>query len=166
MKKDVIFSMRMSSEVRDALRKAAKREHRTSSSLLNKVAVEYLEREGFPAQGHLLAERRQHERKKVILPSRTYLDSQSREVDIPGVILDISAGGVLVTYPRTSEIRSTSIAQLSDFELCFELPDTREGVCFDCSAKRMNNTGNEIRVAATFKNPGHSSIENLRGSLQ
>jgi hypothetical protein len=165
MKKDVIFSMRMSTEVRDALRKAAKKEHRTTSSLLLKVAMEYLEKEGHFMQERLSEERRRFQRKKVMLPSNTHVDRESKVMDLPGMILDISLGGVLVSYPKISEITSTSIGELSNFELSFKVPSSKEGLCFDCDARRMTDMGSEIQVAATFRDPSGPSLDKLHDSF-
>jgi c-di-GMP-binding flagellar brake protein YcgR len=165
MKKDIIFSMRMSTQVREALKTAAKREHRTISSLLSKIITEHLEKEGLSVKERPFEERRRHQRRRLLMPSKTYLDANSKAKDLPGVILDISLGGVLVTYPKASEIRTTSIGELSSFELCFELPSTREKLCFGCDARRMTDTGNEIQVGAIFRNPSDASLEKLQTSF-
>ncbi len=40
MRKDVIFSMRMESRVRDVLNEAAKKDHRSVASLLDKILID------------------------------------------------------------------------------------------------------------------------------
>jgi len=165
MKKDVVFSIRMSTEVRDALREAAVKEHRTISSLLNRIITEHLEHDNIAGVERRFEERRKFHRKRILLPSKTYLDEGSSARDLPGVILDISLGGVLLTYPKASEIKKTSLGDLSKFELCFELPSTRERIRFGCDARRMIDTGNEIHVAATFRNPNLNTIKKLQTTL-
>jgi len=165
MKKDVVFSIRMSAEVRDALRDAAVKEHRTISSLLNRIITEHLESDNVSGMERKFEERRKFHRKRILLPSKTYLDDGSTAKDFPGVILDISLGGVLLTYPKASEIKRTSLGDLSRFELCFELPSTREHIRFGCDARRMIDAGNEIHIAATFRNPNVNTIKKLQTTL-
>ncbi len=164
MKKDVVYSMRMNSRVREALRKAATRERRTVASLLDKIVTDYLAKEGFLAGPEFGAERRRFPRKKITLPAKTHLETKTEET-FPGVVLDISMGGVLVTYPKGSEIRFSSMGQLPNFELCFTLPSEKEELCFDCEARHMRDTGDEIQVGATFSNPKGNYLQKLNSYL-
>ena len=68
MKKDVIYSMRMNRQVRDALKKVAHKKHRTVASLLDKIISDYLEKEGYIDLHGIREERRRHARKKITLP--------------------------------------------------------------------------------------------------
>jgi predicted DNA-binding protein len=45
MKKDVVYSIRMSVLVRESLKRAAREERRTVASLLDKIILDYLENE-------------------------------------------------------------------------------------------------------------------------
>ena len=46
VKKDTIYSLRLNSLVREALKNAAEMECRTMASLLNKIITDYLRKEG------------------------------------------------------------------------------------------------------------------------
>lgn len=165
MKKDAVYTMRMSSRVREALKMAAKRERRTVASLLDKIITDYLAQEGYLRGPEFGTERRRFPRKKITVPARTFLKIGSKDEPFPGVVLDISMGGVLVTYPKGSEIRFSSTGELPHFEICLELPRLDEELCFDCNARHMRDTGNEIQVGAAFSNPKGDDLQRLNTYL-
>lgn len=161
MEKDAIYSMRISSKVREALRRAARKERRTVASLLDKIITDYLQKEGFLVGPELNGERRLSLRKKVILPARTILGSEPKAENFPAVILDISRGGALVTYAKGSEIRFTSKGELPHFRVCFQLPKSRKELCFDCIARHMRDVGEAIQVGASFSRPSEKNLQKL-----
>jgi hypothetical protein len=164
MKKDAVYTLRMSSRVREALKKAAMKERRTVASLLDKIITDYLGKEGILTGPEFGIERRRFPRKKTTLPARTFLGTKSGDV-FPGVVLDMSMGGVLVTYPKGLEIRFTSMGELAHFELCFVLPRADAELYFDCRARHMRDTGNEIQVGATFNKPEGKYLQQLNSYL-
>jgi hypothetical protein len=165
MKKDAVYTMRMNSRVREALRKAATKERRTVASLLDKIVTDYLAKEGFLTGPELGTERRRFLRKKITLPARTFLKTELRDEAFPGVVLEISMGGLLVTYPKGSEIRFTSTGELPRFEIRFAIPREDEELRFDCETRHMRDTGDEIQVGATFTDPEGNSLQKLNSYL-
>ncbi|MBW1981531.1 MAG: PilZ domain-containing protein [Deltaproteobacteria bacterium] len=165
MKKDTIYTLRMSSRIREALGTAAKRERRTVASLLDKIITDYLAKEGLLRGPEFDAERRMFPRKKMTIPAVTLLRAGSEEQSFPSVVLDISLGGVLVTYPKGSEIRFSSMGELPRFILCIEMPKAKERLCFDCNARHMRDTGDEIQVGATFEDPRGTDLQKLNRYL-
>jgi hypothetical protein len=165
MKKDAVYSMRMSSRVRESLKMAAKRERRTVASLLDKIITDYLAKEGYLRGPEFGAERRRFARKKITVPAKTFLKIGVKDEAFPGVVLDISMGGVLITYPKGSEIRFASTGELPHFEICLELPRLEEDLCFDCNARHMRDTGDEIQVGAAFSNPKGEDLQRLNTYL-
>ena len=165
MKKDVIYSMRMNKRVREALRKAADRECRTVASLLDKIIIDYLTKEGFSLRENFTEERRKYPRKEITLSALTHLKNGTRLDPLPGVILDISMGGVLVTYPKGSEFKITSVGQLPNFELSLQLPNLSETIRLDCDARRITDDGNQIQIGATFRDLSENTAEKLRTCL-
>ncbi len=165
MKKDTIYSMRISRTTRDALKKTASRERRTVASLLDKIITDYLEKEGFSVREETNEERRRFPRKKITLPGITVLKSNEMTDPLPGVILDLSMGGVLLTYPKGSDLNITSVGELPVFELRFLLPSVGEQINFDCHARRISDTGNEIQIGAVFKDPEENVARKLKAYL-
>jgi hypothetical protein len=161
VQKDTVYSMRMSSKLREALRRAAKKERRTVASLLDKIITDFLQKEGFLSAPELGGERRRFVRKKITLPAKTILGTGTKKETSPGVILDLSRGGVLVTYVKGSEIKFTSKGELPRFRVCFHVPQARKELCFDCVARHMRDAGEAILVGASFSGPSKKSVEKL-----
>ncbi len=161
MQKDAVYSMRMSSKIREALKRAARKERRTVASLLDKIIIDYLQTEGFVVGPELNGERRQFQRKRVMLPSTTILGAQPKAENYPGVILDISRGGVLISYAKGSEIRFTSKGELPHFRICFQSSRSRKEVCFDCIARHMRDMGEAIQVGASFSGTSEKNLQKI-----
>ncbi|UCD81392.1 MAG: PilZ domain-containing protein, partial [Desulfobacterales bacterium] len=79
----------------------------------------------------------------------------------PGVVLDLSPGGVLLTYAKGSDVPFSSIGRLPRFELCIEDPRSHEQLKINCDTRHMRDTGNEIQVGASFINPGEQELQKL-----
>lgn len=165
MKKDVIFSMRMQSRVRDVLNEAAKKDHRSVASLLDKILIDYLTKEGFLKEPELDKERRKFSRKKINMPAKIILKEGSKDKPFPGIVHDISMGGALVAYPKGSKMTFTSMGGLPHFELCLEHSQADEELHFNCEVRRMHDTVDEIQVGATFSDPKGSYLQKLSSYL-
>jgi predicted DNA-binding protein len=166
IKKDSVYSIRMSSLVRDALKRAARKERRTVASLLDKIILDYLEKEGLILASDIGAERRRFQRKKISLPavSLVRLD-ENTTAQLPCVILDISMGGVLLAYPKGGEIPVASMGELPRFEVSFRLPKSEEQLRFLCDARRMVDHSSEIHVGAMFSGFNEESKNQLQTYL-
>jgi hypothetical protein len=158
MRKDAVYSMRMNSRVREALKKAAQKERRTVASLLDKIIIEYLSQEGHI---NLDAERRNFSRTRITLPAKSIIKEGTQEKSFPGVVLDLSMGGVLLTYPKGSDIPFSSVGKLPRFKLCIEDPHSHEQLNINCDTRHMRDTGNEIQVGASFIEPGEDELQKL-----
>ena len=165
MKKDVTYSMRMSRSVQEALKRAAQRDRRSVASLLDKIITDFLEHEGFSVRESSTQERRRFPRKRITLPSTTRLHDGLLDKSFPSVILDVSMGGALLTYPKGSEINFASTGDLPQFELCFDLPRSGDQISLGCKARRMADVGNEIQVGATFSEVSDGELQKLQAYL-
>ncbi|MGD2097255.1 MAG: PilZ domain-containing protein [Desulfobacterales bacterium] len=161
MKKDKIYSLRMNSKVRDALQRASNKEQRSVASLLDKIIMDFLTREGYLSDADYGVERRQHNRKKITVPTETTFAEGQTKKAVPGVVLDLSLGGALITYPKSSDIRFSSVGKLPDFGLELKVPGETDTLHFDCDAKHMRDTGEEIHVGASFRNPKDDELQKL-----
>jgi hypothetical protein len=158
VEKDAVYSMRMNSKIREALGRAAKKERRTVASLLDKVITDFLQKEGFFLSSEMSGERRRFHRKKLTLPAMTILKNGSKSQAHPGVILNISIGGVLVTHAKGGDMQ---FGELPHFRVCFSVPQNRKELCFDCVARHMRDTGEEIQVGANFIEPSEEKLQKL-----
>ena len=161
MKKDKIYSLRMNSKVREALQRASNKERRSVASLLDKIIMDFLTQEGFLRDADFGAERRQFSRKKLTVPAETTFTEGQRQKAVSGVLLDISKGGALITYPKRSGFRFSSVGKLPDFGLELQIPGQADVLHFNCNAKHMRDTGDEIHVGASFRDAQDSQLEKL-----
>jgi len=136
------------------------------ASLLDKIVADYLEKQGYLAGKALGQERRKHPRIKTALPSVTYhRGGVASHSPISCVVLDLSLGGALVAYPRGSEIKDASIAEMPSFTLCFRLPRTEEEVSIKCHARRVFNIDNGLKIGAAFMDLGENHLHSLGAYL-
>jgi len=164
--KDTAYSIRMNSFVLQTLKRAAKKERRTVASLLDKIIIDYLEKEGFIRPPDIGEERRGSQRRKLALPATAVFRTASKIETFPAVILDISQGGVLITYPKGEERLIPSLRELPRFELHFKLPQFEEQVHFSCEARRLHETVGEIQIGASFLNHNEPNLRKLRTFLK
>jgi hypothetical protein len=164
MKKEMIYSLRMSKTVRNALKKAAQKESRTVASLLDKIIKDYLDKEGLLAYSDSIMERRWFTRKEIYKPANIYFEKESGKKEFAIVVLNVSLGGVLIGYPKSSEIQF-SVNDLPEFELCLDLKSVDKPLCFNCESKRLIDKGYGIQIGANFLNPNEKDLQMLRAYL-
>jgi hypothetical protein len=166
MKKDIVYSIRMSSLVRDALKRAAQKERRTVASLLDKVILNYLEDERYLLPHETGSDRRNFERSKITLPANTEVLFNGKQEIFPCVITDIAMGGVFITYPKGSKIKEYFMQDIDIFNLSFRLPQTGEELNFNCDTRRMVEVDGEIQVGAKLSEPNEVFLEKLQSFLR
>jgi hypothetical protein len=131
------------------------------ASLLDKIITDFLTREGFLSEHDFGAERRKFHRKKMTMPTETILTEGVNQKSVPGVVLDLSLGGALITYPKSSDIRFSSVGKLPDFGLNLKVPGKKDVLRFDCNSKHMRDTGDEIQIGASFSDPEEKQLQKL-----
>jgi len=165
MKKDIVYSIRMSLLVREALKRAAKKERRTVASLLDKIILDFLEEQRYLLPSETGSDRRNFNRRKITLPAITSVNSGATTDNIPCVVIDIAMGGVLISYPKGSPIRTIFMQELRNFILSFKLPQTGEELNFQCDPRRMVEVDNEIQVGAILNEPDEEELKKLQTYL-
>ena len=165
LEKNTVYSMRLSRKFRDALNRAAQKECRTVASLVNKIISDYLEKEGYLLNSGFDEERRRFPREKINLPVTTFLQGELKGEAFPGVVLDVSMGGVLLTYAKGTEIRFTSKGGLPYFKVCLYLPKAEKQLSLDCVARHMRDIGSEIQVGTSFDHASKSDLHQLSSYL-
>jgi hypothetical protein len=165
MKKDIVYSIRMSLLVREALKRAAKKERRTVASLLDKIILDYLEEQRYLLPHETGSDRRTFQRRKITLPAMTIVEDGNGAESFPCVITDIAMGGVFITYPKGSKIKEYFMREIERFNLAFRLPQTGEELNFECDARRMVEIDGEIQVGAMLNEPEDTDLEKLKSYL-
>jgi len=162
MKKDIVYSVRMASLVRNTLQFAARKERRTVASLLDKIILNYLEEQHYLLPHEIGDERRAHQRNKITLPAMTIMENGNNSHSFPCVITDIAMGGVNVTYPKGSRIKEALLTGKDQFRLLFKLPENGVEINFECDARRFVEVNKEIHIGAIINNPNSNDLNKLR----
>ena len=165
MKKDIVYSVRMASLVRDTLQRAARKERRTVASLLDKIILNYLEEQRYLLPHETGSDRRAHQRNKITLPAMTIMENGDNNYSYPCVITDIAMGGVNVTYPKGSRIKEALLKGKDQFKLLFNLPQNGEEIVFECDARRYVEVDKEIHIGAMINNPNPNDLNTLKSYL-
>ena len=164
MKKEVIYSLRMSKAIRDSLKAAAAKESRSVASLLDKIIKDYLENRGFLSDPGSIKEQRWFTRKEIYTPADIYFNGASEVRKDNIVILNISLAGVLIAYPKSSGI-TISVEKPSKFKISIELAAKADRLCFNCEANRMVDSDHAVQVGAHFVNTTDADLQTLKAYL-
>ena len=78
------------------------------------------------------------------------------------MILDISLRGVLVTYSLEFGLKITSMVELLDFELLFNLPIERAPLHLPCKGRHLSQISGAVRIGAAFHKPNAGNIYRLQ----
>jgi len=168
MKKDVVYSIRMSVLVRESLKRAAREDRRTVASLLDKIILDYLEdernlqlsetetdRRGFQ-------DRRRFKRKKITLPATLTIKVGGKTETFACLIIDIARGGVLVSFPKSSKIKLSTEGDLPHFKLSFHLPQIKDKLHFQCDTFHIIKKDREIQIGAVIREPDDETLKQLK----
>ena len=168
MKKDVVYSIRMSILVRESLKRAAQKERRTVASLLDKIILDYLEDEQYlqlPETGsdrRGFQDRRSSKRKKITLPATLTFKVQGKTMTFACAILDIAMGGVLISFLRNSDLKLSTSEDLPHFKLSFHLPQIEDQLHFECDTLRIIEKDKEIQIGAAIREPDDEALRQLK----
>ncbi len=168
MKKDVVYSIRMSILVRESLKRAAVQERRTVASLLDKIILDYLEDERYLQLSEIetdrrgFLDRRGFKRKKIALPATLTIKIEGKTETFACVIIDIAMGGVLVSFPKSSKIKLSTAEDLPHFTLSFHLPQIEDKLHFQCETLRIIEKDREIQIGGVIREPDDKTLKQLK----
>ena len=162
MKKDVVYSIRMSVLVRESLKRAARKDRRTVASLLDKIILDYLEDERYLQLSETGTDRREFKRKKITLPATLTIKIGGKTEIFACVILDIAMGGVLVSFSRNSKINLSTTGDLPHFKISFNLPQIADKLHFQCDTRRIIEKNKEIQISAVIREADDETLKRLK----
>ena len=171
MKKDVVYSIRMSILVRESLKRAALQERRTVASLLDKIILDYLEDERYLQLPETLADRRgfqdrrRFKRKKIALSAILTIRVGGKTETFACVVIDISMRGVLISFLKSSKIKIGTAEDLPHFKLSFHLPQIEDKLNFQCDTVRIIEKDGEIQIGAIIREPDEKTLKELKFHL-
>jgi hypothetical protein len=145
MRKERIFSLRLTSGMRKALEFSAKRDRRSIASLLEKLIADHLDREGIHWEEALpCPDRRQHPRKEVFLPAHlTITQPSGSHEETDALIENMSLSGSYVTYANG---HSSPWKLQSPLRLLARIPGSGGPLKLPCRAVRVIRDQQKIGV--------------------
>ena len=161
MKKDVTICFRTSENLRKSLDKASREGKKSLSGTIENVLLDYLKQRGTPASDK---ERRRHSRKEVSLPAFISTEG-SQKKPYPGIILDISLGGLRLSVPSDSSIEIKEDGQTVYLNILFTLPKEKSAVAMTCKSNRMKHINGDIEVGATFADCDFTNYQKVQNYL-
>ena len=160
MKKDVTICFRTSENLRKSLDKASREGKKSLSGTIENVLLDYLKQRGTPASDK---ERRRHSRKEVSLPA--FISTEGSKNPYPGIIVDISLGGLRLSLPKESRIDVQEEGQTVYLNILFTLPKEKSAVAMTCKSNRMKHINGDIEVGATFADCDFTNYQKLQNYL-
>jgi len=157
MRKERIYSLRLTSGMRNALETAAKRDRRSIASLVEKIIADYLAKEGIDwekAPSH--HDRRQYPRKDVSLPARLMIQ-QNLEIyeETEALVEDMSLGGAYVTY---TDGERSSLRLHATIHLVVRLPRSDAALDLSCCAVRVIRDKEKVGVGLQYRQVGNENL--------
>jgi hypothetical protein len=165
MRKERIFSLRLTAGMRNALGMAAKRDRRSIASLLEKVIAEYLTSEGISwEEAPSYHDRRICPRKNVSLPARLTIQ-QTPDIyeEIEALVENMSMGGTYVTY--TNGHRSPWRLE-SSIHLTVRIPMSAATLELICRAVRVIRDEHKVGVGLQYLKTPDETLARIERFLQ
>jgi hypothetical protein len=78
------------------------------------------------------------------------------------LIIDIATRGVLVSFPKNSKIKLSTVDDLPHFKLSFHLPQIEDKLHFQCDTLRIIEKDREIQIGALIKEPDDETLKQLK----
>jgi hypothetical protein len=165
MRKEKIFSLRLTSGMREALGVAAKRDRRSVASLLEKIIADYLAREGLNWEKSVsFQDRRLHPRKSVSLPARLIIQHPPDIYEeTEALIENMSLGGTYVSY--TNGHRSHWKLH-SDIHLSARIPQLAVPLELVCRAVRVIREEQKVGVGLRYLETPGETLAQIEQFLQ
>ncbi len=165
MRKDKIYSLRLTAGMRRALSIAAHRDRRSVASLLEKIIADYLAEEGITWERNSdYRDRRRHPRKDVFLPARLTIEQAPKiRKEIEALVENMSLGGAYVIYANG---HSPSWKLQSEIYLIVRIPRSPEPLELSCRAVRVIRDEEKVGVGLQYRKMGDKELSLIDGFLQ
>jgi c-di-GMP-binding flagellar brake protein YcgR len=161
MKKQVTICFRTSEDLRVAVERVAQQDHRSLSSAIELILMEYLNRnEAYPQQH----ERRRYGRKQVSIPAKIKTTDPKKK-QYKATILDISLSGLRLSLPKESLPELYEGGSTPQFETSFVLPQDDRSLRIVCRPQRVVPVNGNIQVGATFVDTEFTQYQQLQQYL-
>ncbi len=164
MGKDVTICFRTTEVLRRALEKISNEERRSISSTIENVLYQFLEKG--KELGSLQGEKRRFPRKEIAAPALIREASVEQSMPpLPGVVLDISLGGLRISVPHTYQIEFKEEGRNERISIIFTLPAVKKSLVMQCVPQHVVRADGETTVGASFADTDFVSYQALQSYL-
>jgi hypothetical protein len=163
MGKDVTICFRTSETLRKALEKISNEERRSVSSTIENVLYQFLEK-GRELK-NLQGEKRRFPRKKISAPALIRELGSDQKTPLPGVVLDISLGGLRVSVPDTCQVEVDEDKKNASISIVFTLPEIKKSLIMQCVPQHVIRSDGETTIGASFADTDFTSYQTLQNYL-
>jgi hypothetical protein len=164
MKKNLTICFRTSSEIRNYLDTIARQQRLSLSYVIESIIYQHQEQSGQAAKP-ADPDRRQYQRKQVMLPAFIGRNpSQVQEFET-GSVLDISLGGIRFAVPGKTASKIQQSEEPAEYSIIFTLPDQRQPVTVRCRLQSVLDADEEVQIGAAFVDADFHSYQNLQKYL-
>jgi len=164
MKKNITICFRTSSNISNYLKSIAGKQRLSLSHVLESVIYQHQEHNA-DAVKPVDPDRRQYQRKQVMLPAFIGKNPSQVQKFETGSVLDISLGGIrfLVSGKRASEIQPNE--EPTEYSVIFTLPNQRQPITVRCRPHSVLDAPEEVQIGAAFVDADFQDYQNLQKYL-
>ena len=163
MGKDVTICFRTTEALRKALEKISNEERRSVSSTIENVLYQFLEK-GKELRS-LQGEKRRFPRKKIAAPALIRDASSDQTTPLPGVVLDISLGGLQISVPDTYQVDVKEDGENTRISIVFTLPEVKKSLTVQCVPQHVSRADGETTIGGSFADTDFISYQTLQNYL-
>jgi len=163
MGKDVTICFRTTEVLRKALEKISNEERRSVSSTIENVLYQFLEK-GKELRS-LQGEKRRFPRKKIAAPALIRDARPDQTTPLPGIVLDISLGGLQISVPDTYQIEVKEEGENARISIVFTLPEVKKSLIMQCVPQHVARAEGEMTIGASFADTDFISYQTLQNYL-
>ena len=145
------ISLRINEQLKESLKTNAARRGQTLTYMLTRILKDFLK--SYESGSHLeeiQKERRNHQRKKIILPARWRFRRRKDQVEKSVLVKNICAGGAYTEYINGKTFSFLKNLQGSTFSLVVRMPGSQKAVELDSEVRRILITEESVGVALRF----------------
>ena len=145
------ITFRIDEQLKEWLKTNAARQGQTLTSLLVRVLQGFFEsyESGLPIGG-IQRERRNHVRRKVILPARWKFRRSKDQAEHDVLVRNICAGGAYTEYINGKNLSFLEDLRSSTFSLVVRMPGSQKALELESEVRRIQITEESVNVALRF----------------
>ena len=163
MGKDVTICFRTTETLRKALERISIEDRRSVSSTIENVLYQFLEK-GKELR-NLQGEKRRFPRRKIAAPALIHGVGSDQTSPFPGVVLDISLGGLQISVPEDYQIEMKEDEKNARISIIFTLPEAKKSLIMQCVPQHVVRSNNETTIGASFADTDFVSYQTLQNYL-